>query len=414
MFSHSCQSRSWAGFHKYECKILGRLYPQVPPSLVRMVMQLLLRKKADALSDSEWNDFLRTVDHVDHLKKDSTKGGLSHDRWHDVQLMSQAAHRYSGTNESLILVQSMMARSLVNSMTVTDGTGSTLGTCLSTAAALLNHSCNPSCVFIFSGASLSIRSLRPIPANAELTISYTDITKPSHRRQVDLRSMYYFKCTCEYCTKKLTCGLPDVPTALEKGLSSAKILDLEAEGERLQCLASDATPANKIKLLDQAMVLLVPYKDIYPVWRHPWPSIRDEVKLLHWNLDHWSLATVHALKAYFFIDPMLYPNAWHPVRIQRVFVLFKLIRELQYQIYVSPDDRVEGDLRKYNIQWLSVNMGLEGEIEAAIPKGFGTESSFAEEYRRLPKSESPEKWGMKVDWVGERAKLERAAREIAD
>ena len=75
-----------------------------------MVMQLLLRKKADALSDSEWNDFLRTVDHVDRLKKDSTKGGLSHDRWHDVQLMSQAAHRYSGTNESLILVQSMVAR----------------------------------------------------------------------------------------------------------------------------------------------------------------------------------------------------------------------------------------------------------------------------------------------------------------
>lgn len=302
-------------------------------------------------------------------------------------------------------------------MTVTDGTGSTLGTCLSTSAALLNHSCNPSCVFLFSGASLSIRSLRPIPANAELTISYTDITKQSHRRQLDLRSMYYFNCTCEYCTNNLTCGLPDVPTALEKGLSSAKILNLEAEGERLQSLAGDATPASKVKLLDQVMKLFVPYKDIYPVWRHPWPSIRDEVRLLHWNLDHWSVATVHGLKAYFFIDPMLYPNAWHPVRIQRVFVLFKLIRELLYQMFVAPDDggdRVEGDLKKYNIQWLSVNKGLEEEIEAAIPKGFGTESSFAEEYRRLPKSESPEKWGMKVDWVGERAKLERAAREIAD
>ncbi len=73
-------------------------------------MQLLLRKKADALSPSEWNDFLRTVDQVDNLKKNSTKAGLAHDRWHDVQLMSQAAHRYSGTNESLIFVQSMMAR----------------------------------------------------------------------------------------------------------------------------------------------------------------------------------------------------------------------------------------------------------------------------------------------------------------
>lgn len=75
-----------------------------------MVMQLLLRRKAGSLSDSEWSDFLRTVDHVDHLKKDSIKGGLAHDRWQDVQLMSQAAHRYSGTNESLNLVQSTVAR----------------------------------------------------------------------------------------------------------------------------------------------------------------------------------------------------------------------------------------------------------------------------------------------------------------
>lgn len=75
-----------------------------------MVVQLLLRKKAGSLSDSEWGDFLRTVDHVDDLKKDSTKGGLAHDRWQDVHLMSQAAHRYSGTTESLVLVQSMVAR----------------------------------------------------------------------------------------------------------------------------------------------------------------------------------------------------------------------------------------------------------------------------------------------------------------
>ncbi|KAI4281109.1 MAG: hypothetical protein L6R38_003941 [Xanthoria sp. 2 TBL-2021] len=382
-----------------------------------MVVQLLLRKKAGSLSDSEWGDFLRTVDHVDDLKKDSTKGGLAHDRWQDVHLMSQAAHRYSGTTESLVLVQSMVARCLVNSMTVTDATGSTLGSCLSTSAALLNHSCSPNCIFIFSGASLSIRSLQSIPAGGELTISYTDITTPSHRRQLDLSSMYYFNCACEYCTKKLTCGLPDVPTALRNGLSSAKIVDLEAEGERLQALAGDATPADKIQLLDQAMKLFVTYKDIYPVWRHPWPSIRDEMRLLQWNLDHWSIATVHALKAYLFIDPKLYPNPWHPIRIQRVFVLSKLIHELQYQMFASPDengDRVEGKLKEYNINWLSVNKGLEEEIEAAIPKAFGTESSFAEEYRRLPKSESSEKYGLRMDWLGERAKLERAAREIVD
>ncbi|KAL8851423.1 MAG: hypothetical protein Q9221_003694 [Calogaya cf. arnoldii] len=302
-------------------------------------------------------------------------------------------------------------------MSVTDPTGATLGTCLSTSGAMLNHSCNPNCIFIFSGASLAIRSLQPIPANGELTISYTDITVPSHRRQEELRSVYYFTCGCEYCTKKLTCGLPDIPPAMKNAIPSAKILNLGAEAERLQALAGDATPAEKVEVLDQTISLFASYKEVYPIWRHPWPSIRDEMRLLQWTLGHWSIATLHALKAYFFIDPILYSNAWHPIRIQRVFLLSKLVYELQYQMFASTDnngDQVEGSLKEYNIHWLCVNKGLEQEIEAAIPKAFGIESSFAEEYRRIPKSESPEKYGMRMDWAGERAKLERAARELVD
>ena len=299
-------------------------------------------------------------------------------------------------------------------MSVTDATGATLGTCLSTSAALLNHSCNPNCIFVFSGASLAIRSLQAIPANSELTISYTDITAPTHRRQRDLRSMYYFKCVCEYCTEKLTCGLPDETSTK---LPPSKILELEEEGERLHSLAGDATLTEKDKLLKQAMSLFGSHKDTYPVWRHPWPAIRDDIRLLQWNLNHWSTATLHGLKSYFFIDPILYPVPWHPIRIQRVLVLLKLIQELQCQMYASPEnngDQIEGELKKYDIMWLTVNKGLAEEIETAIPKAFGLESGFAEEYKRLPQSESPEKYAMRMDWPAERAKLERAANEMID
>ncbi|KAL9023382.1 MAG: hypothetical protein Q9180_008258, partial [Flavoplaca navasiana] len=414
----SCQAKSWGVYHKYECKILGHLRPSIAPTLARMVMQLLLRKKAGSLSDSEWDEFMRTMDHVDDLQKDNAKGQLAQDRWHDVQLMSQGAHRYSGTQETLTIVQSMMARCLVNSMTVTDDGGSTLGTCLSTAAAQLNHSCNPNCIFLTSGPSLSIRSLQPIPANGELTISYTDITLPTHRRKADLSFQYYFNCVCEYCTQELTCGLPDVPSPLSNGLPSVKLSEIEKEGERLLSLAQGSTSPEKDSLLNQAMSLFAAQKEIYPMWRHPWPMIRDEIKLLHWDLDHWSLAIVHALKEYFFIDPVLYPISWHLVRVQRTFMLLKLIDELQYQMFASPDndggDEVEGDLKDYHINWLSVSKGLEQEIEAAIPKAYGIESSFAKEYERLPKHESPEKYGLRMDWVGERIKLEKVAREIED
>ncbi|KAL8791041.1 MAG: hypothetical protein Q9213_000248 [Squamulea squamosa] len=261
---------------------------------------------------------------------------------------------------------------------------------------------------------MSIRSLQSISAGSELTISYTDITAPSYRRQVDLRSMYYFNCACEYCTAGLTCGLPDVPTTSKEGPSSAKILEIEAEGERLQASVGNATSTEKIRLLDQAMRLFVSNKDIFPIWRHPWPLIRDELRLLHWSLDNWSIATVHALKEYFFIEPVLYPVPWHPIRIQRLFLLLKLIYELQYQVFASDDNEVEGDLKGYYINWLSVNKGLEQEIQTAIPKAFGTDSSFAEEYKRLPKSEPPEHYGLRMDWPGERAKLRKVVEEIAD
>ncbi|KAL8992309.1 MAG: hypothetical protein Q9169_007201 [Polycauliona sp. 2 TL-2023] len=267
------------------------------------------------------------------------------------------------------------------------------------------------------GASLAIRSLQPIAPDGELTISYTDITGSTRRRQIDLSSMYYFDCACEYCIKNFTCGMPDDPSTLTKGPPAAKILELEVEGEHLRSLVEDASPKEKYSLLNQAMSLFAPYKDSYPAWRHPWPSIRNDMGLLQWNLDHWSTATLHALKSYFFIDPILYPTTWHPIRIQRVLVLLKLIRELQYQIHASPDDngdQVEGELKEYNIIWLAVNKGLASEIEAAIPKAFGVESSFAEEYRHLPQSESPEKYGLRMDWPAERAKLAKAAMEKID
>ncbi|KAL8813716.1 MAG: hypothetical protein Q9200_000053 [Gallowayella weberi] len=355
-------------------------------------------------------------DHGEEIKRNCAETSPGLTKWQDIQLMSQAAHKYSGTSESLDLVQAMTARCLVNSMTMTDGTFTTLGTCLSTSAALLNHSCNPSCIFIFSGASLSIRSLRSVSAGSELTISYVDITAPSHQRRKELMPMYYFECTCEYCTSKLTCGQPDVPAVLNAGLPSAKIFKLEAEGKRLEELAEAVSPTEKAKLLDQAMNLFVSFKNIYPLWRYPWPSIRNELSMVQWRIGQLSLAICHALKSYFFIDPVVYPGLWHPIRTVRTFTLLKMLYELQYQMFRSADggDQVEGGLKGYSIDWLSVNKGLEHEIEDAMPKCFGTESSFAEEYNRLPKLGSQEKYGRTIDWTKERAKLRKAANELVD
>lgn len=75
-----------------------------------MVMQLLLRRKADTLPEEDWQDFLNLQAHILDIKNDTTRDGKGSNKWQDVELMGQAATEYSEAADSLELVQSMIAR----------------------------------------------------------------------------------------------------------------------------------------------------------------------------------------------------------------------------------------------------------------------------------------------------------------
>ena len=306
-------------------------------------------------------------------------------------------------------------------MTITGMGFDPLGTCVSTFASKMNHSCNPNCIVIFSGLSLSVRSLQPIPAGGELSQSYVDRTMPSSRRKSSLKSVYYFDCTCEYCRSALTCGLPDLPDLLGFGLSSDGVFNLEAEGMRIHSIAGKASPKERIRLLHQAMKSFNSYKDIYPPWRYPWPMIRHEFILAHMSFDNWYNAFGHALKGYFFIEPMLYPIPWDPLRIVRTFLLAKIMIELEYNksrpkriMKSTSAGSVKEKLDRYCINWPVAISGLVSEVRDAIPKGFGTNSSFAQEFEELWRGTGLDGSQRKTLWARERMKLEQAAREMVD
>lgn len=301
-------------------------------------------------------------------------------------------------------------------MSIGDEALDPLGTCLSTYAAQLNHSCNPNCIFIFSGPSLSVRSLQSIPAGGELTISYVDTTMLRSERQEKLRSNYYFDCDCDYCRSSLTCGQPDTPESLRTKMSTNEILQLEREGRRLQALSEDAEQQEQVEILSKALKMFRPYKDIYPLWRSPWPAINFNMNLVRLGLGHWIMALAHGLKAYFYTEPVLYPLEWHPVRTVRTFVLLKIIFELGYQVNEGPNRvQFQEALKKYNVDWPVVIAALGDEINAAIPRGFGTESSFAAAFKPCWEGILSDQAKMGKDrWEGERGKLKALADDLVN
>eukprot|EP00960_Hanusia_phi_P007857 224857-Hanusia_phi.AAC.1 len=86
-----------------------------------------------------------------------------------------------------------------NCYTIVDEEERAVGIGLFPIAALMNHSCSPSCVQSFHGRRMQLRALRDIEEGEELTLSYIDPAEPLVVRQEELRKRYFFSCTCNMC-----------------------------------------------------------------------------------------------------------------------------------------------------------------------------------------------------------------------
>jgi SET and MYND domain-containing protein len=79
--------------------------------------------------------------------------------------------------------------------------------------ALLNHSCEPSCVLTYDPevpTRVVIRACRPISAGDELTHSYIDVAATSASRRQRLLQTYGFWCSCALCEMGAA-GTPSAP-----------------------------------------------------------------------------------------------------------------------------------------------------------------------------------------------------------
>ena len=109
-FFQRCQSSSWRHVHKLLCPIYKRLYPKLLPNTVRAILEILLRRSAKLLPDTEWQDFIALISHADDFRKQQEKNEDGLTTWQTIELMSQAAMLYSGTKEPLPFVQEITSK----------------------------------------------------------------------------------------------------------------------------------------------------------------------------------------------------------------------------------------------------------------------------------------------------------------
>ena len=359
-------------------------------------MQLLLRRKAKRFPEPKWQTLLDLQSHVDDFRSSRMKNGDGLTTWHTIELMSQAALSYSGSKESMPFIQTLTARILINTHTLTTPKLDPLGLYLSPYSALLNHSCTPNTAIIFSGSTLILRSLAAIPAKTELFISYIDTTYPTSSRQSELRSRYFFNCSCSSCSTGITNGLPDPRPDHNFDAIKTRVVELQAE-------ASTLSPDRAAALLESALGLL----GQYPPHRQPNPSILHTAFLNALATQSWAIALSYALKAYFFIDPLHHRLSWHPVRVVRKWVLLRLVTRIA-GLVSEGDGSIKG-LEKFGINWQIVAMGLFQEVTDGVSHSHGSSSPFTTEVKAFGKDAGMGREKCERDFLEEWAKLRKVA-----
>ena len=237
-----------------------------------------------------------------------------------------------------------------------------------------------------SNAALSIRTLKPIRADSEITISYIDITNSTPVRQLELSTRYFFKCTCPECAGSLTLGRPDIPPALLEDFQDEK--DLQRFDDRMQKYLDDSRHGEdvarfgrtaRLNHLWQAMRRFE-YRENYPVYRQPFARVRAELVLSLMESKQWLETLVHSLIIYFYIDPVLFEQAFHPVRVTHKWVLYRLVKHCG--ALETGGNSSFKKLREWLApNWLVIGVGLFMEVEANMANSHGLESAFANDVR---------------------------------
>ncbi|KAG9556262.1 SET domain-containing protein, partial [Aureobasidium melanogenum] len=335
--------------------------PDLPPLpySVRAALQLAFLMNSDAVYEEEKSAVHRLEAH-DPSTLEKPQDLMQYEM--TIASASDLLARVDSDHPELSRIPKYVGQILRNSLTLITPTLDPIGVATDPIACSANHSCEPNASVLFDATRLMMRSLAPIKKGEEVFISYVDNTDPFYRRQALLGLRYRFECKCSKCQL----GINGKENAWAKSLSNlapkwsslAKVMD---EHENYS-----AEPANYLgesrAEMDMAIIQGSVYheyepirqqkdnklaietlenvmrtckqSELWPITRQPYANIRVDIAARMLDENRVALSLFQMAKTYFLIDPILYPQDFHPVRVVHTWNLAKTL----VQAYSSPND----------------------------------------------------------------------------
>ena len=144
----------------------------------------------------------------------------------------------------------------------------------------------------------------------------------------------------------------------------------------------------------EGVALYSPLKSFFPVWRQPFALLRTELTATLVEAGELIEAFRHNLIQYFSIDPVHFPQLFHPVRAMHTWVLLRLAVNMKGQVHAELIKRDTGvkvvsggkgldELKKLGVNWDVIVFNICREVADNVGKSHGADSVFAKKVKRV-------------------------------
>lgn len=393
--SKRCQSQAWKAIHKRECKELYN-EPERIPNTVHAVIQIMIGLSQ---GDKKYNPILEMEAHRDEFEKAGGK------RWEAMQLMVHTAMTFMQERqgvkvqgESAIMAMCVL---MCNSSRLVTPTFDPLGLILDPQAAIINHSCTPNAIIVFDGPKLTVRALDAIPTGGEVLISYIDSTAPYGVRQAELKDQYFFTCNCKKCQLGPTAPqdafldpgpefeerikvIDDMIPEIEKDPAWPRhVLGDSLHDKRLSALqyyaysylsSPDAEEVPQDPAHFRKAIQIVRNTGVWPLTRAPMPALYQQYAVACLSAKRYNEALIAMLRLHSLIDPTIYPQPYHPVRVVHGWTLATLAKA----IGSDQDSPFCKALESCGVDLSMLFLAILFEIRGQVEKSHGADSKLGQ------------------------------------